>query len=242
MKNRPLRRAAGWILLLLLGFAALAQAYSPNSDLTASGAIAALKIDPNASPVYSESYNLGATGLRGWIYIDRNNVGQEGLQTAQSRQILITVASTPGSAVLAVDDVLLGAMAGDSGVVPTWASTSSDCRKAMGAAITDAEKTGAGTLRVKRWRGPFPGTTTDVNIPITILGDYLPTAPYNPVASFICPKSATILAKGIAQLATFAQVLAPANLSVARSPSRPEARLTTCASPFPPEAESSSSG
>ena len=235
---------------MLLGFAALAQAYSPNSDLTASGAIAALKIDPNASPVYSESYNLGATGLRGWIYIDRNNVGQEGLQTAQSRQILITVASTPGSAVLAVDDVLLGAMAGTSGVVPTWASTSSDCRKAMGAAITDAEKTGAGTLRVKRWRGPFPGTTTDVNIPITILGDYLPTAPYNPVAPFICPKSAAILANGIAKLntqtlsggwadsvsalallaavkpgdanyaavqtklATFAQVLAPANLSL----------------------------
>lgn len=95
---------------------------------------------------------------------------------------------------------------------------------------------------LKRWRGPFPGPTTDVNIPITILGDYLPTAPYNPVASFICPKSATILAKGIAQLATFAQVLAPANLSVARSPSRPEARLTTFASPFLPEAESSSSG
>ncbi|KAB2645230.1 MAG: hypothetical protein DVB27_10890 [Verrucomicrobia bacterium] len=95
---------------------------------------------------------------------------------------------------------------------------------------------------LKRWRGPFPGPTTDVNIPITILGDHLPTAPYNPAASFICPKSATILAKGVAKLATFAQVLAPANLSVARSPSRPEARLTTFASPFPPEAESSSSG
>ncbi|MEI8108984.1 MAG: hypothetical protein WCI46_14320, partial [Verrucomicrobiota bacterium] len=93
-------------------------AYSPNPDLTVSGAIAAMKVDANSSPVYGESYNLGATGLRGWIYIDRNNVGQEGLQTAQSRQILVTVASAPGSAVLAVDDVILGAMAGATGTVP----------------------------------------------------------------------------------------------------------------------------
>lgn len=170
---------------LLLGLVPFAQAYSPNPDLTANGAIATLKTDSNASPVYGESYNLGPTGLRGWIYIDRNNMGNDGLQTAQSRQILVTVASTPGSAVLAVDDVILGAMSGSTGAVPLFTS---DCRKAFGAAIGDAEKTGAGTLRVKRWRGPFPGTTTDVNIPMTIMGDYTATAPYS------CPKSALILA------------------------------------------------
>ena len=46
-------------------------AYSPKPDLTAAGAIATLKTDTNASPVYGETYNLGATGLRGWIFIDR---------------------------------------------------------------------------------------------------------------------------------------------------------------------------
>ena len=151
-------------------------------DLTVAGAIAALKANTSASPVYSLTYNLGPTGLRGWIWIDRNNMGSSGLQTAQSRQILVTVASVPGSAVLAVDDVILGAMAADSGEVPLFTS---DARKTLGAAIGEAEKTGAGTLRVKRWRA---GTTTDENISMTIMGDYSATAPYS------CPKSALILA------------------------------------------------
>ncbi|MCE9608611.1 MAG: DUF6288 domain-containing protein [Chthoniobacter sp.] len=181
MKRSFFLRVLGFCALLLV-FVPFARAYSPNPDLTANGAIATLKTDVNASPLYGESYNLGPTGLRGWIYIDRNNMGNDGLQTAQSRQILVTIASTPGSAVLAVDDVILGAMAGSAGVVPLFTS---DCRKAFGAAIGDAEKTGAGTLRVKRWRA---GTTSDVNIAMTVMGDYTATAPYS------CPKSAQILA------------------------------------------------
>jgi hypothetical protein len=59
-----------------------------------------------------------------------------------SRQVLVTVASSPGSAVLAVDDVLLGAMAASSGTVPLF---SNDCRNAFDVAIREAEKTGAGT-------------------------------------------------------------------------------------------------
>ena len=173
MKNLFYRYVAA---LLLLAFPSLAQAFSPNPDLTAAGAIAALKADTNSSPVYGETYNLGATGLRGWIYIGGGS-GADGTLTVASRQILVTVASTPGSAVLAVDDVILGAMAGSSGTVPVFTS---DCRKAFGVAIGDAEKTGAGTLRVKRWRA---GVTTDVNIPMTIMGDYrppLPTVARNP--------------------------------------------------------------
>ena len=109
--------AAIW-LTLLLAFPSGVQAYSPNPDLTAAGAIATLKTDPNASPVYGESYNLGPTGMRGWIYIDRNNVGQQGLMTAQSRQILVTVvgSGTPASGVLAVDDVILGTSVGSGAV------------------------------------------------------------------------------------------------------------------------------
>ncbi len=171
-------------LIALLVFSSQVQAQTP-PDLTAAGAIAALKADTNANPRYNETYNLGATGLRGWIYVGPPGAdeygGADGTFTDASRQILVTVAAAPGNAVLAVDDVILGAMAASSGTVPNF---SSDCRKAFGTAIGDAEKTGAGTLRVKRWRA---GTTTDVNIPITIMGDYTVTAPYS------CPKSSLIL-------------------------------------------------
>ena len=196
MKNLKLTRTA-LSLAFLVAFPSMGLAYSPNPDLTAAGAIAALKADPDASRPYSETYNLGATGLRGWIYIDSNNAGQQGLITAPSRQILVTVASAPGSAVLAVDDLILGAMAANSGTVPAFTS---DCRKAFGVAIGEAEKSGAGTLRVKRWRA---GTTTDVNIPMTIMGNYTATAPYT------CPKSALILAN--ARTKFVSQLLADSN-------------------------------
>ncbi|MEY4570394.1 MAG: hypothetical protein RLZZ398_1833, partial [Verrucomicrobiota bacterium] len=169
------------LVTCLLAFPSKAHAAPP--DLTGAGVIAALKSNPSYSNrPYSETYNLGATGLRGWIYIDGNNAGDYGLITAPSRQILVTVAEAPASAVLAVDDVILGAMAASTGTVPAFTS---DCRKALGVAIGEAEKTGAGTLRVSRWRA---GVTTDVNIPMAILGDYTATSPFN------CPKSTAILA------------------------------------------------
>ncbi len=181
-------------LTVLAVFAPSVQAAPP--DLTAAGVIAALKTDPNSTPVYGETYNLGATGLRGWIYIG-GGTPFDGTLTVDSRQILVTVASTPGSAVLAVDDVILGAMAASSGTVPTFTS---DARKAFGVAIGNAEKTGAGTLRVKRWRA---GTTTDVNIAMAIMGNYTNTAPYS------CPKSALILANARNKLV--GQLLADSN-------------------------------
>ena len=170
-------------LTLLLALSGALRAAPP--DLTAAGVIAALKTDTTATPEYGETYNLGPTGLRGWIYLSGgagNTHGADGTMTGESRQILVTVASTPGSAVLAVDDVILGAMAASSGTVPNF---SSDARKAFGAAISEAENSGAGTLRVKRWRA---GVITDENIAMTIMGDYTATAPYS------CPKSTLILA------------------------------------------------
>ncbi len=182
MTNLIYRYAAAALMALLFAFSA--RAASPNPDLTAAGAIAALKADTNSSPTYSKTYNLGATGLRGWMYIGSNSgfTGELGRITDLSRQILVTVASAPGNAVLAVDNVILGAVAAGSGTVPLF---NSDARKGFGEAVGNAEKTGAGTLRVKRWRA---GVTTDVNIPMTIMGDYTATAPY------ACPKSALILA------------------------------------------------
>ncbi|HSP42032.1 MAG TPA: hypothetical protein VLO11_04115, partial [Luteolibacter sp.] len=91
-------------------------------DLTASGAIAALKTDSNASPVYGLTYNLGPTGLRGWIHLRRGwgtTYGQDGTMTDEARQILVTVASAPGNSALAVDDLILGVDWGSgTGAIP----------------------------------------------------------------------------------------------------------------------------
>ena len=196
-RNRRATCTTLWLVSLLALTSLTQAAKSVNPDLTAAGVIAALKSDRGySSRAYSETFNLGPTGLRGWIYMDTGNAiaGQYGLITAPSRQILITLASAPASSVVAVDDVILGAMAGSSGEVPLFTS---DCRKAFGAAIGDAEKKGAGMLRVKRWRA---GAITDVNIPMAIMGNYTATAPYS------CPKSALILAN--ARIKFVSQLLA----------------------------------
>jgi Family of unknown function (DUF6288)/PA14 domain/Bacterial Ig domain len=188
MKTRlNLRNSFIVLRALIVSLALVTGLQAAPPDLTSAGAIAALKAGTlaNAYPGFGETYNLGATGLRGWIYLSTGwgtTHGADGTMSGESRQILVTVAEAPGNAVLAVDDVILGAMAASSGTVPTF---SSDARKAFGAAIGDAEKTGAGTLRVKRWRA---GTTTDVNIAMTIMGDYTATGPYS------CAKSSLIFA------------------------------------------------
>ena len=64
----------------------------------------ALKASPAYSkPIYEETYNLGATGLRGWIHIngDRGNDTETyGFMTETSRQILVTAAEAPGNMAL----------------------------------------------------------------------------------------------------------------------------------------------
>lgn len=184
---------------LLVAFPTMVFGYSPNTDLTSSGAIAALKADPNASFAYTQTYNLGATGLRGWIYVDTSNKdsGSHGLLTALSRQILVTVAAAPGNSTMAVDDVILGATASDSGAVPLFTS---DCRKALGTAICQAEAKNPATLRVKRWRS---GTISDVSITLTSMGSYSATSP------FVCDKSNQIISQGRAYMVN--QLLANPN-------------------------------
>ncbi len=166
--------AGRWALPLMLGTLCATTVLANPPDLTAPGVIAGID--------RTYTYNLGATGLRGWIHVNRANVGDSGLMTDQSRQILVTTADAPANAVLQTDDVILGAIAAGSGTVPAF---SRDARKAFATAIGDAEKTGAGILRVRRWRA---GSTEDVNISLSILGNYSATAPFS------CPKSAQILA------------------------------------------------
>ena len=126
-----------------------------------------------------QTYNLGATGLRGWIYSKPLNHfdGLQGRTTALSRQILVTHVGvkSPADGVLAVDDVILGV---------DGRPFSDDARKSIAAAIQEADKeSNAGVLKLTRWRA---GKTEDVQLKLRVLGTYSETAPYD------CPKSKKI--------------------------------------------------
>jgi hypothetical protein len=121
-------------------------------------------------------WNLGATGLRGWIY----------WKTYDARQIAITKVEkgSPADGVVAVGDVILGV-----GGKPF----SYDARTEMGKALTLAEsEAGQGNLSLTRWRA---GSTAKVVVKLPVLGTYSATAPYN------CPKSKRILEQGCRDLA-----------------------------------------
>lgn len=123
-------------------------------------------------------WNLGPTGLRGWMFSDR-------LVTKDARQILVTEvdSGSPAAGVIAVGDVLTGV-----GGKPFL----SDPRTEFGLAIGAAEsESGEGLLPVTRWRA---GTTEDVVIRLPTLGSFSGTAPYE------CSKSQRILSRGLSSL------------------------------------------
>ena len=124
-------------------------------------------------------WNLGATGLRGWIRCDK-------MVTSDAREIAITKVEngSPADGVLAVGDVILGL-----GGKPF----SYDPRTEMGKALTLAEsEAGKGNLSLTRWRA---GSSAEVVVKLPVLGTYSATAPYN------CPKSKRILEQGCKDLA-----------------------------------------
>ncbi len=125
-------------------------------------------------------WNLGPTGLRGWMFCDR-------LVTTDARQIAITRVDqgSPAEGLIAVGDVLLGA-----GGKPF----SHDPRTEMGRAVTAAEtEAGGGRLVLTRWRA---GKAEEVTLSLPVLGTFGATAPYD------CPKSQRILARGLEALAS----------------------------------------
>jgi len=127
-----------------------------------------------------QTYNLGSTGLRGWIFSKPENhfEGLQGRTTALSRQILVTHVGvkSPADGVMKVGDVILGV-----GGQPF----SDDARKSMAVAIQEAEKeSSGGILKLTRWR---EGKTEDVQLKLRVMGTYSETAPYD------CPKSKRIL-------------------------------------------------
>jgi len=124
-------------------------------------------------------WNLGATGLRGWIFCDT-------LVTSDARQIVITQVEkgSPADGVLAVGDVILGV-----GGKPF----SYDPRTEMGKALTLAEsEAGQGQLILTRWHA---GGSVEVALKLPVLGTYSATAPFD------CPKSKRILEEGCKSLA-----------------------------------------
>lgn len=142
----------------------------PNPDFTKGN-----KIPENAK----HDWNLGATGLRGWIYCDN-------METSDARQIAITKVEqgSPADGVVAVGDVILGV-----GGKPF----SYDARTEMGKALTLAEsEAGQGNLILTRWRA---GSPAEVVVKLPVLGTYSATAPYK------CPKSKHILEQGCKYLA-----------------------------------------
>lgn len=124
-------------------------------------------------------WNLGATGLRGWMYCDK-------LVTSDARQIAITKVEpkSPADGVITVGDVILGV---------GGKAFSYDPRTEMGRALTAAETaTGGGKLALTRWRA---GKTEEVVLNLPVLGSYSATAPFE------CPKSKRILEQGCKAIA-----------------------------------------
>ena len=125
------------------------------------------------------TYNLGATGLRGWIYTKPANFfdSQQGRTTTASRQILVTHvgAKSPADGVVKVDDVILGA---------NGKPFADDARKSLALAIQEAETaTNAGALKLTVWRA---GKAQELELKLRVLGTYGDTAPFD------CPKSKVI--------------------------------------------------
>lgn len=126
------------------------------------------------------TYNLGATGLRGWIYTKAadNLDAAQGRTTLASRQILVTHVGTgsPADGVVKVDDVILGA---DGRLF------NDDARKSFAMAIQQAEtEAKGGVLKLTVSRG---GQLQELAIKLTVMGTYSDTAPWN------CAKSKRIL-------------------------------------------------
>ncbi|MBT8043984.1 MAG: HEAT repeat domain-containing protein, partial [Verrucomicrobiae bacterium] len=160
------------LILFALAILPLAEALPPksipNPDFTKGDAI------PEGA---THDWNLGATGLRGWIYSQK-------LSTAKARQIKVThvAPGSPADGVIHEGDVILGL---------DGKPFSYDPRIEFGRALSIAEA-GDGKLALTIWRD---GKSREVTIPLQVLGAYSPTAPYD------CPKSERILELGCDALA-----------------------------------------
>lgn len=172
-------------LFIFFGFSTGADAEG-NFDLTVGTNLARTdRLNPGGT------FNLGPTGLRGWIYCDwpsklpkawsnlhRNWDVMDEQTGFPPYQILVTTvgANTPAVGVIAKDDVIIGV----NGLPFT-----SDARKSFANAITDAEKSSkTNNFSILRWRA---GVTSTVYLTLPQMGEYNVKAPYD------CPKTTLIM-------------------------------------------------
>ncbi|TFG49294.1 MAG: hypothetical protein E4H38_05185, partial [Gemmatimonadales bacterium] len=116
-------------------------------------------------------YNLGATGMRGWIYGDSTD--DDG-----SREILVRVVEkgSPADGIFRKFELVTGV---------DGKHFSADARESLAAALEAAEA--SGELRLIRWRD---GKERNVTLKIEVLGTYADTAPFH------CPKSRKLIDNG----------------------------------------------
>lgn len=166
-------------LALMAAFLVLADAAMTPAAPSPRGKPAPLDFTKGDKPKESHDWNLGPTGLRGWMWAWRHH-------TTDSRQILVTAvdAGSPADGVLKKGDVILGV---------GGKRFDSDARIQFGRAVTAAEtKAGKGLLRLIRWRA---GKTDNVTLKLKVMGTYSATAPYN------CEKSKAIFEQGCRTIA-----------------------------------------
>ena len=130
------------------------------------------------------TWNLGPTGMRGWVYYDTASGGINGSVDSRQVQVREVEAGSPADGIFLPDDLILGA----SGTAAAPAYFTIDARRGLAAAIADAEAQSPAELKLIRWRAE---AETEVTLTLRTMGAYAATAPYS------CPKSEKILLEGM---------------------------------------------
>jgi hypothetical protein len=130
------------------------------------------------------TWNLGPTGMRGWVYYDTTSGGINGSVDSRQIQVREVDSGSPADGVFLQNDLILGA----SGTAAAPVYFSIDARRGLAAAIADAEAQTPAHLKLIRWRA---GAETVVTLTLRTMGAYSATAPYD------CEKSEQILLEGM---------------------------------------------
>lgn len=128
----------------------------------------------DGKPDDRHDWSLGPIGANGWVFC---LFPQDGASTL-ARQILITLVDKngPSAGKLVLEDVILGV---------DGKTFTSDARKALAAAINEAEKeNNKGQLKLRVWRA---GKEMDVTLTLPVMGSYSKTMPFK------CPKTEKII-------------------------------------------------
>ncbi|WP_353415664.1 DUF6288 domain-containing protein, partial [Haloferula helveola] len=173
--TRSRNRVAGPIAVIATLFLGITSVPAAPPDLTAGELI------PDN---LTTTWNLGPTGMRGWVYYDTTGGGINGSVESRQIQVREVDAGSPADGVFLPDDLILGA----SGTAAAPALFGIDARRALAAAIADAEAQTPADLQLIRWRA---GVQTTVTLTLRTMGAYTATAPYS------CPKSEKILEEGM---------------------------------------------